>query len=86
MVDRLQDRIPVFLDGGVRRGIDIFKALALGARAVMVGRPYMYGLAVGGSDGVSRVVEILRTELEMTMGLAGCRSLNDIKKDRLDWL
>ena len=86
VVDRLQDRIPVILDGGVRRGIDVFKALALGAKAVMIGRPYMFGLAVGGSEGVSRVVEILRTELEMTMGLAGCGRLADIKKDRLDWL
>lgn len=86
MTDRLQGRIPVILDGGVRRGTDVFKALALGASAVMIGRPYMYGLAVGGADGVSRVVEILRTELEMTMGLAGCCSLAAIKKDSLDWL
>jgi len=86
MVERLQDRIPVILDGGIRRGVDVFKALALGAKAVMIGRPYLYGLAVGGSDGVSRVVEILRTELEMTMGLAGCRNLSEIKKDRLDSL
>lgn len=85
MVDRLQSRIPVILDGGVRRGVDAFKALALGATAVMIGRSYMYGLAVGGSDGVSRVVEILRTELEMTMGFAGCRNLDEVKKDRLDW-
>jgi 4-hydroxymandelate oxidase len=84
MVDRLQDRIPVILDGGVRRGVDVFKALAMGAKAVMIGRPYLYGLAVGGSDGVCRVVEILRTELEMTMGLAGCRNLAEITKDRLD--
>jgi 4-hydroxymandelate oxidase len=86
IVDRLQDRIPVILDGGVRRGVDIFKALALGAKAVMIGRPYLYGLAVGGSDGVCRVIEILRTELEMTMALAGCRCLTEIKKDRLDSL
>lgn len=86
MVERLQGRIPIILDGGIRRGVDVFKALALGATAVMVGRPFMYGLAVGGSDGVSRVVEILRTELEMTMGLAGCRNLAEIKKDRLDCL
>jgi 4-hydroxymandelate oxidase len=86
MVEQLQGRIPVILDGGVRRGVDVFKALALGATAVMIGRPYIYGLAVGSSDGVSRVVEILRTELEMTMGLAGCRTLEEVKKDRLDWL
>jgi len=86
MVERLQDRIPVILDGGIRRGIDVFKALALGAKAVMIGRPYMYGLAIGGSDGVSRVIEILRTELEMTMALAGCSTLAEVKKDRLDSL
>jgi 4-hydroxymandelate oxidase len=67
---RVGKRIPVILDGGVRRGIDVFKALALGASAVMIGRPYLYGLAAGGAAGVARVVEILRTELEMTMGLA----------------
>jgi 4-hydroxymandelate oxidase len=86
MVEHLQDRIPVILDGGIRRGVDVFKALALGAKAVMIGRPYLYGLAVGGADGVSRVVEILRTELEMTMGLSGCSTLAEIKKDRLDSL
>jgi 4-hydroxymandelate oxidase len=84
MVDRLQDRIPIILDSGIRRGVDVFKALALGAAAVMIGRPYLYGLAVGGSEGVARVVEILRTELEMTMALAGCRVLNEVKKERLD--
>ncbi len=86
MLERLQGQIPVILDGGIRRGVDVFKALALGAAAVMIGRPYLYGLAVAGASGVSRVVEILRTELEMTMGLAGCRMLSEVKKDRLDWL
>ncbi len=86
LIDRLQDRIPVILDGGIRRGIDVFKALALGAKAVMIGRSYLYGLAVGGADGVSRVVEILRSELEMTMALAGCKSIDEIKRDCLDTL
>src|SRR5205823_9233478 len=62
IVQRLDGRIPVFLDGGVRRGIDIFKALACGACAVLIGRPYLWGLAAGGAAGVSRVIEILRTE------------------------
>ena len=84
MVERLQNRIPIILDGGVRRGIDVFKALARGAAAVMIGRPYLYGLAIAGGDGVARVVEILRTELEMTMGLAGCRSLAEITVECLE--
>lgn len=78
IVARVGREFPVLVDGGIRRGIDIFKSLALGAHAVMVGRPYMYGLAIGGADGVARVVEILRTELEMTMGLAGCQDLSSI--------
>jgi len=80
---RVGKRIPVILDGGVRRGIDVFKALALGASAVMIGRPYLYGLAAGGALGVARVVEILRTELEMTMGLAGCPKLSQISPEFL---
>jgi 4-hydroxymandelate oxidase len=76
-------RIPLLLDGGLRRGIDVFKALACGARAVLIGRPYIYGLAVGGAHGVARVVEILRTELEMTMGLAGCTKLSQISAEYL---
>ena len=57
-------RVPVLVDGGIRRGTDIIKAIALGADAVMIGRPYLYGLGIGGAEGVRRVVEILRTELE----------------------
>ncbi|HEY1950038.1 MAG TPA: alpha-hydroxy acid oxidase [Bryobacteraceae bacterium] len=78
IADRVGGRIPVILDSGVRRGIDVFKALARGAAAVMIGRSYLYGLAAGGALGVERVVEILRTELEMTMGLAGCTKLSEI--------
>jgi len=80
ITERIGQNIPVLLDGGVRRGIDVFKALARGAKAVMIGRSYMYGLAVAGSLGVARVVEILRTELEMTMGLVGCTSLEEISE------
>ena len=64
-------RMPIIMDGGIRRGTDIIKALALGASAVGIGRPQLYGLAVDGSAGVKRVVEILRTELEMAMALTG---------------
>ncbi len=75
---RVAGRVPVLLDGGIRRGIDVFKAIARGAVAVLVGRPYLYALAAGGASGVARAVEILRTELEMTMGLAGCTALDQI--------
>jgi 4-hydroxymandelate oxidase len=70
----------VLMDGGVRRGTDIVKALALGARAVLVGRPYAYGLSVAGAAGVARVVEILRHELEITMTLLGRSSLAEIDR------
>jgi 4-hydroxymandelate oxidase len=83
IVRQVGERVPVLLDGGVRRGIDVFKALARGAVAVLIGRPYLWGLAVGGAYGVARVVEILRTELEMTMGLAGCTQLSQISPDFL---
>lgn len=65
-------------DGGVRRGTDILKALALGASAVLLGRPVLYGLAVGGHAGVRRVLQLLHAELELAMALAGCASLKDI--------
>ena len=68
-------RVPVLLDGGVRRGTDVLKALALGASAVLIGRPYVYGLAAAGAVGVSHVLHILRAELEAAMALTGCRDL-----------
>lgn len=71
-------RAEVFVDGGIRRGTDVLKALALGARAVLIGRPYMWGLAAYGEAGVQRVIEILRVELENAMGLAGCPTVADI--------
>ena len=78
VVEAVDGRIPVLVDGGFRRGTDVFKALALGAAAVLVGRPACWGLAVAGEDGVADVLRILRTELENTMVLAGTRSLGDI--------
>ncbi len=76
------DDAEVYLDGGVRRGTDVVKALALGARAVFVGRPILWGLAHGGSDGVGQVLGILRAELELAMTLCGASSIDDLG----DWL
>jgi 4-hydroxymandelate oxidase len=78
VVEAVAGRIPVLMDGGVRRGTDIVKALALGASAVLVGRPTAWGLAVNGEQGVVDVLEILRAELINTMLLTGCRSIPDI--------
>jgi len=71
-------RVPLLLDGGIRRGTDVLKALALGASAVLVGRPIVYGLAVSGAFGVAHVLRLLRDELEAAMALTGCRTLADI--------
>lgn len=78
VVAAVEGRIPVLLDSGVRSGADAFKALALGARAVLIGRPYVYGLAIAGQAGVREVIENLRADFDLTMGLAGCRSVGDI--------
>lgn len=72
---------PVLLDSGVRRGTDVLKALALGATAVLLGRPVFFSLAVGGQEGVSRMLSILRDEFEAAMALCGCKSLQDITQD-----
>ena len=71
----------VYLDGGVRRGSDVLKALALGANAVMVGRPVLWGLAAGGEDGVRRVLRLLAQDLDVAMAIAGCRTIGDISAD-----
>ena len=78
VVDAVEDAIPVLLDGGIRRGTDIFKALALGARAVCIGRPYVWGLVAFGEDGVDHALEILDTELSRIMALAGVRAVDSI--------
>jgi 4-hydroxymandelate oxidase len=80
VAEAVQGRKPILLDGGVRRGTDIVKALALGARAVLIGRPYLWGLAVDGAAGVQRVIEILRDELEAAMALCGAPSLDRINR------
>jgi isopentenyl diphosphate isomerase/L-lactate dehydrogenase-like FMN-dependent dehydrogenase len=80
VVDAVEGRIMVLMDGGVRRGTDILKALALGARAVMVGRPMVWGLAAAGAEGVANVLEILRDEFDIALALCGCRSVNEIRR------
>jgi len=80
VVDVLRGRIPVFVDGGFRRGTDIYKALAIGARAVGIGRPYIYGLSAFGTEGVERVLEILRAELTLTMRQCGTPSIAKITR------
>lgn len=75
------NQVPVIVDGGIRRGTDVVKALALGATAVGIGRPYLWGLAVAGDDGVRQVVELLRRELEIAMALLGAPALADITLD-----
>ena len=77
-------RIEVLLDGGIRRGSDIVKALCLGARAVMVGRAYAYGLGAAGDAGVARAIEILRTDLIRTLKLLGCASIADLNRSFID--
>ncbi len=83
VIEGVAGRLPVLLDGGVRRGIDILKALALGADAVLIGRPYLYGLAAAGAAGVAKVLSILRTEFAMAMALTGCTSIAKIGKSVL---
>jgi isopentenyl diphosphate isomerase/L-lactate dehydrogenase-like FMN-dependent dehydrogenase len=81
VVEAVDGRVPVLVDGGVRRGVDAFKALALGAAAVMVARPVCWGLAVAGEDGVADVLRILRAELENAMTLAGTRTVAEITRE-----
>lgn len=83
LVDRVAGRVPVLVDGGIRRGTDVLKALACGAKAVLIGRPYLHGLAVAGAPGVARVVGLLREELEQAMALTGRPTLAAIDRSVL---
>ena len=88
VVAEIGSRVPVFVDGGVRRGTDVFKALALGAKAVGIGRPYLWGLGAFGQAGVDRVLEILQGELKLVMGNCGTQKLSEINRDYVatpDW-
>ncbi|XP_047066691.1 peroxisomal (S)-2-hydroxy-acid oxidase GLO4 [Lolium rigidum] len=83
VVKAVAGAVPVLVDGGVRRGTDVLKALALGARAVMVGRPVLFGLAARGEAGAKHVIEMLNRELELAMALCGCRSVAEVTRDRV---
>ncbi|CAN9505383.1 unnamed protein product [Ophioblennius macclurei] len=80
VVQAVQGRCEVFLDGGVRRGTDVLKALSLGASAVLVGRPVLWGLACQGQDGVTEVLDLLKEELRLAMALSGCRSVSEVSR------
>jgi L-lactate dehydrogenase (cytochrome) len=90
VVAAVGDRIEVLLDGGIRRGSDVVKALSLGAKAVLVGRAYAYGLGAGGGAGVTRAIDILRTDIVRTLKLLGCPSVRDLDRSYVsvppDWL
>jgi len=83
VVDAVAGKIPVLLDGGVRRGGDVVKALALGATACLIGRPHLWGAAVAGEQGVARVLEIYRSEIDRVMALCGWDSLDQIDRSVL---
>ncbi len=83
VAEKVEGRVPVLVDGGIRRGTDVIKALARGATAVQIGRPYLWGLGIAGSAGVARVVEVLRKEFEATMMLMGRPTLKSIDKSVL---
>ena len=83
VVDAVAGHVPVLLDSGIRSGADVFRALALGASAVGLGRPYAWGLAVGGEDGVREVIRNLRADFDLTMGLAGVAAVRDIGPDNV---
>jgi L-lactate dehydrogenase (cytochrome)/(S)-mandelate dehydrogenase len=83
IADRIGDRAEVYLDGGIRRGTDVIKALCLGARGVLIGRPFVYGLAADGENGVRSVIEIFREELSRDLVLMGCGSVAELDRS---WL
>jgi 4-hydroxymandelate oxidase len=80
VADRVKEKLAILVDGGIRRGTDVVKAIALGADAVLIGRPYLYALAVAGAEGVARALEILRTELMMAMALTGRTAIKQIDR------
>jgi isopentenyl diphosphate isomerase/L-lactate dehydrogenase-like FMN-dependent dehydrogenase len=85
VAEAVDGRVPVLVDSGIRGGADVFRAVALGATAVLLGRPYVYGLAIAGEAGVREVLRNVLAELDLTMGLAGCRAVADIGPECLDY-
>jgi isopentenyl diphosphate isomerase/L-lactate dehydrogenase-like FMN-dependent dehydrogenase len=77
-VEAAGGRAEILVDGGVRRGTDVVKAVGLGARACLIGRPYAWALAAGGQSGVSRLLDIFQTEIELAMAFSGCATIGDI--------
>jgi L-lactate dehydrogenase (cytochrome) len=84
VVAAVNGKVEVLMDGGIRRGSDIVKALCLGARAVLIGRAYAYGLAAGGGPGVARAIEILSADVVRTLKLLGCASTADLNRSFVD--
>ena len=78
IVEAVGGRIPILVDGGVRRGADVVKAIALGAAACLIARPQLWGLAMGGESGVAHVLDIFRQEIDRTMGLCGIKTISEI--------
>jgi 4-hydroxymandelate oxidase len=85
VVEAIGDRSVVLVDGGIRRGTDVIKALALGAKAVQVGRPILWGLAAGGQNGVAQVLDILRYEFDTALALCGCACAEKVPRDLVRW-
>jgi L-lactate dehydrogenase (cytochrome) len=85
VVDAVDGRAEVILDGGVRRGNDVLKALAIGAKACMIGRPFLYGLAANGGDGVRKALELLRAEIDVNLALLGRAGVKDLDRSAVSW-
>lgn len=81
--DAVGEKTTILFDSGIRSGADVFKAMALGAKAVLVGRPYAFALALGGEEGVTEVIQNLLADVDLTLGLAGCTSWKEVTKERL---
>ena len=75
------DRVEIYLDGGITDGTDVYKALALGAKMVFIGRPALWGLAHSGEEGVKKILTILKTELDYALAITGCATIKDISKE-----